>query len=242
MTSLDHLVHILDRRQQQQHNSNDTPLDSTSMATTIMKPNYVDMMKRGVKSLFALCLSSSDNWVVAIEAKAPSVLIELLLILVIETPALNDRKHRGPSASSTTIEMAIATIELLCKRSEGREMVSSHAMVVPLMKKMMMMRKRIKVSNNNSNHPQLSRASECACGVLLSIARHSVKVQEESLEESMVPHLLLLLQQSQCNTNTSANDRGKKKAINLLKLLQTNWPHHPCITNANYNYTYSLPY
>jgi hypothetical protein len=166
--------------------------------------------------------------------------------------------------------MSIATVELLCKHSSaGREMVASHAMAVPLLRKMLLMKpKRIICRENSSFHScccneddddddefgrdhrayDLFVGGECACGVLLAMAKDSLKVQEEILELAIAPLLLLLLQKSQSASAPSSSSaiaiaacftgrRAKQKAIDLLKLLHSNWPHHPCIAHI---FSYSI--
>lgn len=160
------------------------------LVSLLRESHYPRSVKVGVRALFAICLSSL-NWERATRAGAASALVECVLSL-----------EKGDTQRS------LATIELLCKRAEGREAVSEHAMAVPVLKSMI-----LKVSD---------QASESAAGALLAICSSSEKVQEEAVLEGIFTQLLLLLQ-SECTS------RAKKKARSLLKLLRDNWADHPCI-------------
>lgn len=148
-------------------------------------------MKVGIKALFGMCLSSC-NRERAVAAGAVSAVVECLLLAV----------------ERVDIERGLATLELLCKTGEGREVVAGHALSIPMLRKMV-----LKVSD---------QASENAAGVLLAICESSEKAQEEAMEVGMFLQMLMLLQ-SECTS------RAKKKARNVLKILRESWADHPCI-------------
>lgn len=146
---------------------------------------YPRAMKVGIKALFALCLVKQHRHK-AVEAGAVEALIDRLA-----------------DFEKCDAERALATIELLCRIPQGCAAFASHALIVPLLVKII-----LKISD---------RATEYAAGALLSLCSAAERLQREAVAAGVLTQLLLLVQ-SDCT------ERAKRKAQMLLKLLRDSWP------------------
>ncbi|KAI3769899.1 hypothetical protein L6452_01013 [Arctium lappa] len=146
---------------------------------------YPRAMKVGIKALFALCLVKQHRHK-AVAAGAVEALIDRL-----------------PDFEKCDAERALATIELLCRIPQGCTAFASHALIVPLLVKII-----LKISD---------RATEYAAGALLSLCSAAERLQREAVAAGVLTQLLLLVQ-SDCT------ERAKRKAQMLLKLLRDSWP------------------
>ncbi|KVI10784.1 U-box domain-containing protein 26-like [Cynara cardunculus var. scolymus] len=146
---------------------------------------YPRAMKVGIKALFALCLVKQHRHK-AVEAGAVEALIDRLA-----------------DFEKCDAERALATIELLCRIPQGCAAFASHALIVPLLVKII-----LKISD---------RATEYAAGALLSLCSAAEGLQREAVAAGVLTQLLLLVQ-SDCT------ERAKRKAQMLLKLLRDSWP------------------
>ncbi|XP_073041413.1 U-box domain-containing protein 26-like [Primulina eburnea] len=157
---------------------------------------YPSALKIGIKSLFALCLAKQHRHK-AIAAGAVEALVDRLV-----------------DFDKCDTERALATVELLCRIQSGCAAFVSHAMVVPLLVKII-----LKVSD---------RATEYAAGALLSLCSTSEKAQKNALAAGVLTQLLLLVQ-SDCTV------RAKRKAQMLLKLLRDSWPQESMENSCDFH-------
>eukprot|EP00249_Psilotum_nudum_P027010 c34233_g1_i1 orf=484-1809(+) len=116
-------------------------------------------------------------------------------------------------------ERALGTIELLCTTEEGCAAVSRHAFAAALLVKMI-----LKVSD---------RATEYAAGALLAICNFSENVRKSAVQAGIIKEVLLLIQ-------SGCTNRAKSKAMNLLKLLSSDWLSDSCM--SDYGRTDVVPF
>lgn len=164
---------------------------------------YPRALKVGVKTLFALCLNKQHRHR-AVAVGAVDALIGRLAEL-----------------EKCDCERALATVELLCRVSDGCTAFGAHALTVPLLVKTI-----LKVSD---------RATEYAAGALVSLCSSSERLQTEAVNAGVLTQLLLLVQ-SDCT------GRAKRKAQVLLKLLRDSWPDDSIGNSDDFNCSDVVPF
>ncbi|CAL9135345.1 unnamed protein product [Musa textilis] len=169
------------------------------LVALVEQPGNPRAVRVGIRGLLAMCLAK-ENRARAVTAGAAAAVV-----------------RRMGELSSSDLERALATVELLCRGEGGREAVvagwgGGAAAVAALVRLMAW-----KASG---------RAAEHAAGALVAVMGGSEALQREAVAAGVVAHLLLMVQ-------GGCSDRAKRKAQLLLKLLRPAWPHHDFIANSD---------
>ncbi|CAL9778407.1 unnamed protein product [Musa acuminata subsp. burmannicoides] len=169
------------------------------LVALVEQPGNPRAVRVGIRGLLAMCLAK-ENRARAVAAGAATAVV-----------------RRMGELSSSDLERALATVELLCRGEGGREAVvagwgGGAAAVAALVRLMAW-----KASG---------RAAEHAAGALVAVLGSSEALQREAVAAGVVAHLLLMVQ-------GGCSDRAKRKAQLLLKLLRPAWPYRDFIANSD---------
>ncbi|KAL3696293.1 hypothetical protein R1sor_010369 [Riccia sorocarpa] len=154
---------------------------------------YPKAVFASLKCLLALC-ATRKNRIRAVEAGVVPALVEFL----------PEAETRG------MLERALKILELLSSCAEGREAISDHALVIPMLVKLI-----LRASETSTEH---------AVVILWMVCEYSVNaatVRDAAVQAGAFTRLLLLLQ-------TECSKRTKQKAVELLKHLRDIWSQYPC--------------
>ncbi|CAM6118549.1 unnamed protein product [Calypogeia fissa] len=154
----------------------------------LKEDHHTKAIKAGLKALLSISgpVRNRDK---AVEAGVVSAIVEIL-----------------PEAGRSNTERALSILETLCSRLAGREAISSHALAVPVL---------VRVISRVSDY-----ATEKAVSCLWSVCQHAPKVcvDEAAVQAGVLTQLLYLVQ-------VDNNPRTKQKASELLGQLRHRWKH-----------------
>ncbi|KAL2636143.1 hypothetical protein R1flu_007622 [Riccia fluitans] len=155
----------------------------------LKEDSYARAMKAGLKAFLAIC-GPKKNRIKAVESGVVSAIVELL-----------------PEADRSNTERALVLMELLCSCSDGRSAVSSHALAVPVLVRII-----LRVSDVATEH---------AVSCLWAVCQQAPKecVDQAAVQAGILTQLLHLAQVENENTKT------KQKAKDLLGQLRHRWKY-----------------